>query len=41
MDRVFEVSEMCLSRFPTNPIIIKVPFFLMFKFSKETPKNKS
>ena len=25
-------------RFPSNPLIIRVPFFLLFTFNKETPK---
>ena len=28
------------SRFPSNPLIIRVPFFLLFNFNKETPKEK-
>ena len=28
------------SRFPNNPIIIRVPFFLLFNFNKETPNKK-
>ena len=28
------------SRFPSNPIIIRVPFFLMFSFNKETQNKK-
>ena len=27
-------------RSPTNPLIIRVPFFLLFCFHKETPKMK-
>ena len=27
-----------VSRFPSNPLIMRVPFFLMFSFNKETPK---
>ena len=27
-----------LPRFPSNPLIIRVPFFLIFGFNKETPK---
>ena len=28
------------SRFPSNPILIRVPFFLTFSFSKKTLKLK-
>ena len=27
-----------ISRFPNNPLIIRVPFPLIFNFNKETPK---
>ena len=26
------------TRFPSNPLTIRVPFFLLFNFNKETPK---
>ena len=29
-----------LSRFPRNPLIIRVPFFLMFRVNKETPNKE-
>ena len=28
------------ARFPSNPFIIRAPFFLLFSFKKETPKLK-
>ena len=27
-------------RFPSNPLTIRVPFFLLFSFNKETPRQK-
>ena len=27
-----------ITRFPSNPLMIRVPFFLLFSFNKETPK---
>ena len=29
-----------MTRFPSNPIIIRVPFSLVFNFNKETPNKK-
>ena len=29
-----------LSRFPSSPLIIRVPFFLLFRFYKGTQKKK-
>ena len=29
-----------LARFPSNPLMIRVPFFLLLSFNKETPKMK-
>ena len=36
------VVRSCYSkpRFPSSPLIIRVPFFLLFGFNKGTPKNK-
>ena len=28
------------SRFPSSPLIIRVPFFLLFGFNKGTPQKK-
>ena len=28
------------SRFPSNPLVIRVPFFLLFSFNKEIPAQK-
>ena len=28
------------SRFPSNPLILRVPFFLLFSFNNETPTEK-
>ena len=39
----FGVSDLAFGvrgRFPPNPLIMKVPFFLTFCFNRETPKNK-
>ena len=29
-----------ISRFPSSPLIIRVPFFLLFGFNKGTPQKK-
>ena len=29
-----------IPRFPSNPLMIRVPLFLLFSFDKETPKSK-
>ena len=34
------LSLRCGSRFPSNPLIIRVTYFLMFRFNKETPNKK-
>ena len=30
----------CITRFPSSPLIIRVPFFLLFGFKKATQKEK-
>ena len=35
-----ELAVRMASRFPNRPLIIRVPFFLLISFNKETPKYK-
>ena len=34
------VSPVTFTRFPSSPLIIRVPFFLLFGFDKGTQKEK-
>ena len=37
---MFQLSRFCYTRFPSRPLIIRVPFFLLFGFNKGTQKEK-
>ena len=35
-----KLGDNSFTRFPSNPLMIRVPFFLLFNLNKETPKWK-
>ena len=38
--RTETATRLILTRFPSSQLIMRVPFFLLFSFNKETPKSK-
>ena len=40
LSHLLETVVLSLARFPSNPSIIRVPFFLIFGFNKAIPQNK-
>ena len=39
-EREIQKTRASTRRFPSNPLIVRVTFFLLFNFTKETPKLK-